>query len=140
MRELDHDLKSVCETLHVPAGERICVRGQSADAAYMIREGSVRVYRDDAGGDLARLGPGDIFGEMAVLRYGAYTMSVAALEDCELHVIPPDVLLRRVSETDPLVRAILNMALDRINDSNEVLVDIDRSERLTHSASPRAID
>jgi CRP-like cAMP-binding protein len=51
-------------------GERIVRRGEKADSMYILREGSVRVPIFDKSGKQEHtvwLGPGDIFGEMAVV-------------------------------------------------------------------------
>lgn len=52
-----------------PAGSLIFREGDPGDALYVIGRGRVRISRDIAGGEeaLAILGPGEIFGEMAIL-------------------------------------------------------------------------
>ena len=53
----------------VRAGETIVRRGEAAAEVFVIRSGQVEIRRDDAAGAdvVARLGPGDFFGEMSVL-------------------------------------------------------------------------
>jgi CRP-like cAMP-binding protein len=48
-----------------PAGHVIARQGEIGTGFFVIVEGDVRVVRD--GAELARLGPGDFFGEMSVI-------------------------------------------------------------------------
>ncbi len=109
------------------AGEVIIAEGEQAEAAFVIKNGYATVFRERVGvaeAILARLGPGAVFGEMALLRYDRYTLSVRAQSDVEVYVIPPALLHDQIRQTPPLVRAILDMALDRVNETNEALIDL----------------
>lgn len=61
-------------------GRTIVERGVRGDCFYLIVEGSAKVYRSvvPTGRALARLGPGDFFGEMALLDGGPRTATVVA--------------------------------------------------------------
>lgn len=124
---LESFLSDRAETRSFSPGEDIIAQGSQAQAAYMVREGFVTVFRDVDGKNsvLARLGPGSIFGEMALLRYDQHTLSVRAETQTELYVIPTNLLVEQIRQTPPLVRAILDMLLDRINETNEALIDLD---------------
>jgi MFS family permease len=64
------------QTGHFFVGEDIIVQGDAAEGFYVIEEGSVDVYVD---GLLRREeGPGDYFGEIALLRGGTRTATVRA--------------------------------------------------------------
>lgn len=108
------------------AGEQIVIEGDQAHEAYMVRDGFVTVFRHREGKDsiLARLGPGSVFGEMALLRYDRYTLSVRAETAGELYVIPTELLVEQIRQTPPLIRSILDMLLDRVNETNEALIDL----------------
>jgi CPA2 family monovalent cation:H+ antiporter-2 len=62
-------------------GERIIRKGDKADAAYFISAGEVEV---DVGGRRIRLGPGDCFGEMALISGQPRSAHVTALDYCSL--------------------------------------------------------
>ena len=62
-------------------GERIIRKGDKADAAYFISSGEVEV---DVGGRRIRLGPGDCFGEMALISGQPRSAHVTALDYCSL--------------------------------------------------------
>lgn len=128
---LEEFLADHTDVKEVKAGGDIFAKSERATAAYFIIEGAVEVYEpvDDGHSTMARLGPGEIFGEMALLRFDKYTLSAKAVEDTRLYVIPPEMLHEEIKSTHPLVKAILDMLLDRIHNVNEVLIDMDKVNR-----------
>jgi putative peptide zinc metalloprotease protein len=72
----------------VAAGETIIRQGEPGDRFYVVRSGQVEVERD--GHVLARLGPGEAFGEMALLLAVPRTATVRALEPTELLSLTPE--------------------------------------------------
>jgi CRP-like cAMP-binding protein len=82
------------------AGRRVLLEGSSGYAFYILDQGQVSVAREDQ--VLRTLGPGDFFGEIAILGGGRRTASVTATEPTtvwklfgtsfrELEKIRPDV-------------------------------------------------
>ncbi len=70
-----------------PKGARVFHEGDESDACYVIRDGEVRVTREHSDGRaiaLATLGPGELFGELAMLDGGTRSASVETLSDVEL--------------------------------------------------------
>lgn len=61
-------------------GRTIVERGVRGDCFYLISDGTAKVYRSvvPTGRAIARLGPGDFFGEMALLDGGPRTATVVA--------------------------------------------------------------
>lgn len=79
--ELAHVAARFREERH-PAGARIVTEGEPAERMYVLREGEVEVLKGlPAGGEerLAVLGPGDCFGEMALIDIQPRSASVRAL-------------------------------------------------------------
>jgi CRP/FNR family cyclic AMP-dependent transcriptional regulator len=74
-----------------PAGTRVFHEGDSSDACYIVKHGSFRVTREHSDGraiTLATLGPGEIFGELAMLDGDSRSASAEALTDGELLALP----------------------------------------------------
>lgn len=74
-----------------PAGTRVFHEGDSSDACYIVKEGSFRVTREHTDGraiTLATLGPGEIFGELAMLDGDKRSASAEAVTDGELLALP----------------------------------------------------
>ena len=65
------------------AGDRIINQGEMGDSFFIIREGGVEVLvsRDGQENRVAELGPGEYFGEIALLLDVPRTASVAATSD-----------------------------------------------------------
>ncbi|HBR69873.1 MAG TPA: hypothetical protein DEA55_10915 [Rhodospirillaceae bacterium] len=126
---IEEFLEKSTETRSFAKGECIVVRGQQADAAYIIKQGKAKVYRDEGNEApvMALLGPGEIFGEMAILRFDHYTLSVKAVEDVVAYVITPDMLHEQMRDAHPLMKKVLDTLLDRMKEVNQVLMDIDQA-------------
>jgi len=74
-----------------PAGTRVFHEGDRSDACYIVREGSFRVTREHSDGraiTLATLGPGEVFGELAMLDGDLRSASAESLTDGELLALP----------------------------------------------------
>src|SRR6201996_3614537 len=74
-----------------PAGTRVFHEGDDSDACYIVKEGSFRVTREHSDGraiTLATLGPGEIFGELAMLDGDQRSASAEALTEGELLALP----------------------------------------------------
>jgi len=61
------------------AGERIVHEGSSGYGFFVLDEGEVRIEHD--GTEVGRLGPGDVFGELALLGDGRRHADVIAVTD-----------------------------------------------------------
>jgi CRP-like cAMP-binding protein len=67
------------EPRNVEAGRVVVPKGESGYTFFVIEQGEVVVDQD--GRDLAHLGPGDFFGEMAILGQGTRVATVTASTD-----------------------------------------------------------
>ncbi|RWX56073.1 cation:proton antiporter [Photobacterium chitinilyticum] len=86
-------------------GEKIIVQGESGDAMFFIAAGNVEVTSNQQ--TSIRLGPGDFFGELALLTRETRNADVIAIGYCELLVLPKqDFYL--LLETQPTLKARLN--------------------------------
>ncbi len=115
----------VLERRFVPAGSVIMRQGEAGNCAFLIQSGHVKVTTENAGRsvELARMGAGQIFGEMALVFEEPRTATVEALEDCNLIVITPQTLDDKLSKSDPTVRALVPMLMKRIIQANNVVMN-----------------
>jgi CRP/FNR family transcriptional regulator len=109
-----------------PAGTRVFHEGDSSDACYIVSEGSFRVTREHTDGraiTLATLGPGEIFGELAMLDGDKRSASAESITDGTLLALPasdvrgllsrnPEIALKLVAGLVRRLRAA-NMRLSR---------------------------
>src|SRR5262249_40734232 len=70
----------------VPAGKRLLRQGEFGDSFFLIETGEVSVIGQ--GSPIARLGAGDFFGEIALIKQRPRTASIVATTDVRLRVIP----------------------------------------------------
>jgi CRP/FNR family transcriptional regulator, cyclic AMP receptor protein len=83
-RELDAVAREVDE-LDFPAGRELIRQGEFGHEFFVIVEGTAEVSQDDAA--IREMGPGDFFGELALLDGGARTATVVANDDVEILVL-----------------------------------------------------
>jgi CRP-like cAMP-binding protein len=73
---------------HVPAGEVVYAQGDRGDSCFVIEQGSAEVLGD--GRPIATVGPGDLVGEIALLRQVPRTATVRALTEMDLRLLDGD--------------------------------------------------
>jgi small-conductance mechanosensitive channel/CRP-like cAMP-binding protein len=75
--------------LHYASGERIIEEGAAGDSFFLVDRGEVRVLRKMAGvpREIARIGEGECFGEMAMLTGQRRTATVVAATDVDVLMI-----------------------------------------------------
>jgi CRP-like cAMP-binding protein len=81
--------------VQVPAGDVVCREGDAGDRFYLIAQGTAEVTA--AGQTVNELGPGDAFGEIALLRDVPRQATVRALTDLTLYALERDVFLAAVT-------------------------------------------
>ena len=89
-QEMVEEIARVVENRVLPARTRIFDRGDPGDSFWVIESGMVRVFRSDNEGveiTLSKLGPGQSFGEMALLTGEARSASVETLDETRALVL-----------------------------------------------------
>jgi hypothetical protein len=106
-------------------GDLIIKEGDYGISIYKIVKGKVRVFEESGGREipLATLGRGEIIGEMTFLNRGEEprTASARAIEDSELEVWHPSTLKKEYDEMPPVIKYIVNQALQRLVRMNQLV-------------------
>lgn len=116
-----HALEMKAEKRHFHAGEVIVQQGSTADECFVVLGGQVTISRR-VGGDrfakrvLATLGPGEMFGEIAVLGNLKRTADAIAVTSCECLVIAKPALVSLVEVHHRFALSVLNLAVSRLSD------------------------
>jgi drug/metabolite transporter (DMT)-like permease len=108
------------ETWDVAAGTSIVRQGAVAEACFIIERGCAAVTHD--GRKLADLGPGDVFGEVALLNGGARTASVVALSDMRVRVLSRPEFKTALGVLPTFARTVLSLAAERMPTTTRDLV------------------
>jgi CRP/FNR family transcriptional regulator len=97
-------------------GQQVIFReGDDSDTCYIVRSGHARAIRQHSDGrtiTLARFGPGDIFGELAMFDDERRSATVEALDDLSTVAIPGSAM-RGLLERHPGIAVKLVIALGR---------------------------
>ncbi|WP_295389221.1 cyclic nucleotide-binding domain-containing protein [uncultured Thiodictyon sp.] len=98
----------------VPAGDWFFRQGDQGDTMYVLRSGRVEIHRAWGARDevIGRLGPGDCFGEMALIDLYPRSAGVRAAEDCRALALG-NALLYQLYAVDPEPFTLIMMNLAR---------------------------
>lgn len=107
------------------AGETLVRQGDTDREMYLVRSGRVEISRDLGGRRvvLGEIGPGDFFGEMALLESEPRSADAIALEDTTLLVIGPGMLLMRIRNDPTLAVEMLQRLSGRVRSLHGRLAD-----------------
>ena len=99
------------------AGETVFAEGADPDGLYVVVGGRVRIYRRDDEGveiELTTRGPGDVFGELALLEGAPRSASVATIEPSEFLVIDQPTFLGLLAGPDSPAASVILSTLSRM--------------------------
>ncbi|MEW5729439.1 MAG: cyclic nucleotide-binding domain-containing protein [Pseudomonadota bacterium] len=119
------------DRVRVAAGDRIFTQGEVGDAAYILHKGRVVIFQHHEGHrvELGTVGPGEIFGEMAVIDGGRRMASAVAAEDCVLARVPLPVFQKKLDGADRFLRALIQLFIKNIRQSHRIFLRRPRSFR-----------
>ena len=102
-------------------GECIAREAEVGDCMYIVQQGQVEVVTDGAGGQiqLAVLGPGEAFGEMALFTKAPRSATVRAHGKARVLSIDKRGFIKRIHEDPSLAFMILHRMSERIEKLNK---------------------
>jgi CRP-like cAMP-binding protein len=115
----DSDLAAVIAAgrqVHLPADWSLIAEGTPADKAYLIIEGEVSVRR--AGAEVAKLGPGDVIGELSIVEHKLRSASVVSLTPLEVIHFTRESLEALIEKVPAFGTAIRATAAERLSDNS----------------------
>lgn len=111
----DTDLKKVVKVgrhVRLPANWSLIWEKTPADKAYLIVEGEVAVRK--GGQEIARLGPGDVIGEMAIVGHKLRSASVVSLTPLEVIHFTKEAVQQLLDEVPAFGTALRETTRDRL--------------------------
>ncbi len=115
-RELSR-LLSLVRTENVDAGHTLFVEGAPSSNLYVILTGSAVVRKN--GRRIARVGPGDVVGELSVILGGPRTATVEADTPIEWLVLDRSSLRQAIDEVPGLGWNVLQSVAARLDQANK---------------------
>ncbi len=106
------------ETRHYLAGDIIIREGDVGAEAFIISSGICDVFKSDAEGarqHVRSMGPGETFGELAVLTRKPRSASVVAQTDTSLRLVTPDALERELAR-NPVLASFMSAVTNRFSE------------------------
>jgi CRP-like cAMP-binding protein len=90
---------------------------------YVIRAGKVRVLKESQGRQrvVTTLGPGDFFGEMAVVTGRPRCATAEVIEEAELLKVPADRLQEMISGTGEIAVRLIRHLAERLENANQFI-------------------
>lgn len=107
-------------------GKKIYTKGDKAFFAYYVHAGKVNIF-SPGGLLLGQIGEGEIFGERGPSLDESRSVTAEAATNVILFPISEQTIKEKISNADPVLRAILRSLLIRINDINTKSEDFWRS-------------
>lgn len=117
--ELLDDLAPRIHAIDAPAGAVLIQQGDTGREMYLVDQGllEVRVSGDGVARRLGTLGPGDVFGEMALLRAEPRMAAVSASQPSRVWVLPAEAVAL-VMRNAPAIGASLQGIMRRRQRAN----------------------
>src|SRR3979490_615494 len=113
---------SLCHTQHLGGGEMLFQKGDPGDALFGVRRGQIRIETGASDGrrlTLNFMGPGDLFGEVAVLDGQSRTADATAGEATELFVLRREDFLSHLEREPRGAITIIQLLCQRIRWQSE---------------------
>jgi CRP/FNR family transcriptional regulator, cyclic AMP receptor protein len=112
--ELDR-IAMVMHPLHLSPGQLVCAEGDPGHQFYVIADGEAAV--EHGGHTVAKLHPGDYFGELAILDRGPRSATVRALSDSRMYVLHEQSFVGVLTEVPALAQKLLASLASRLRDA-----------------------
>jgi signal transduction histidine kinase len=132
-REELQALRLIAQERHFVAQTAIFKEGDPGDGVYFVKDGLVAI--SSVVGDnqrvLSQLGPGEIFGEMAVIEHRPRSATATAARDTDVYFLPRGEMLSFIQRSPALAFGLLQYISHRLRDFNQVyLREVVQAERL----------
>jgi signal transduction histidine kinase len=116
-------LRSMAKERHFPAGSEIFQEGAPGDGVYFVKGGLVEIsglVGDNTRRAFSQLGPGEIFGEMAVIEDRPRSATATALQPTAVYFIPRGEMFPLIERSPALAFGLLQQISHRLREFNHL--------------------
>ena len=127
------DLAQQCQRRQFKKNEAIFHQGDPGHTMYIVCAGRVNVQNDNGDGQtvfIARRGPGDYFGEMALIDGKPRMVDVITAEPTELLTLHQDAFIRCIEERPRIALKVMAMLADRLREAADHLGNLQEKDVL----------
>ena len=134
----DQKLCNGSEQLELTEGDTLIREGELGDTAFCIVTGEVRVWKRGEGGsvELARLGPGSIFGEMSMVDEKPRSASVTATCPTCVKLIRRSDFFQSFQNDPEFAASLLKVLFERLRETGARLTELQQASPFPASNSP----
>jgi CRP-like cAMP-binding protein len=120
-------------TRTIPRGQVIFREGDAGNTMFVIRTGRVRISKHVRGGEktFAVLGPGEFFGEMAILNGKPRTATATAVDDVALLELDADRFESMVSKQAEIAVRFIQKLARRLEDADALIAILTKRDPKT---------
>jgi signal transduction histidine kinase len=114
-------LQQVTREISLSAGDQIFKEGDPGDGVYFIKSGQVQISALVESGErymFSKVGPGEMFGEMAVLDEKPRSASATADTPLELYFVPREFIAGLLTRSPEFTRALVHEISSRLREFN----------------------
>jgi signal transduction histidine kinase len=113
-------LRLIAEERRFIPGQEIFLEGAPGDGVYFVKDGLVEISSGKGGRHVfSRLGPGEIFGEMAVIEDRPRSATASAVQDSEVYFLARDEMLSFIERSPGLAFVLLQQISLRLREFNQ---------------------
>jgi signal transduction histidine kinase len=126
-------LRLIVQERHFAAQTAIFKEGDPGDGVYFVKDGLVEISSVMGVGRrvLSQLGPGEIFGEMAVIEHRPRSATAIAVRETDVYFLPRGEMLSFIQRSPALALGLLQYISHRLRDFDQVyLREVVQAERL----------
>jgi signal transduction histidine kinase len=116
-------LRLITQEKRFPAGSEIFREDDPGDGVYFVKDGLVEISSIVGGGKrhiFSQLGPGEIFGEMAVIEHRPRSATATAVKDSEVYFIPRGEMFSLIQGSPTLAFGLLQQISHRLREFNRL--------------------
>jgi CRP/FNR family cyclic AMP-dependent transcriptional regulator len=114
------------DLIQLVTGSVLFEEGQDADFMYVIVDGELELSL--SGNTLARVQPGAMIGEMALVSSDVRSATATAYSDCLLAPIDVHSFSSLIQHTPEFALHVMNVLVDRLKHTNAALVELSSSQ------------
>jgi signal transduction histidine kinase len=127
-------LRGIASERTFETGEEIFKEGDAGDGVYLLKEGAVEIsglIAENVRRIFSQVGPGEIFGEMAVLEDKPRSACARTLKPTTVYFVPREEMLRQIERSPALSLVLLREISNRLREFNhQYLREVLQFERL----------
>jgi signal transduction histidine kinase len=114
-------LRLIVQEKKFTPGQEIFQEGAPGDGVYFVKDGLVEISAGKGERHVfSRLGPGEIFGEMAIIEHRPRSATASAAQSTEVYFLPRGEMLSFIERSPGLAFALLQQISHRLREFNQL--------------------